>query len=590
MFLLIGCGLGKIGGSSDNQTVSENNVTVSTDNREVEVFTLGPVINALVRDANNQVAVYDKNISKYVFKNPVAYPVTAVPTSITYVDVDFDGNKTANDILPKFKELKSFNNEINLITNLYFSKEYNESNVTEEEYESMVKDKFDVDLNNSPVNDETYAKLLFAAYNYSLENNITSLNDIDSDADKINVFFTQYLQNPLIDNRIKYYSMYDALLNLDKKLIQRVDCIHKPDLKILMGDLNYTYNNSVDVFDSYINGNFIYTASGHEELAQFEDDGENISYLGKSDGNILSFGLNLYDEDYGSRNCLFLADSKAGVKAFDITDGLNDGSSYLISKYYYDSNVSENITDQGVISVNGYISPQGSKRLLAVSTLDKGFYLINMNNVFNDCSLNRELNATTDFLISSEYDSNLTGLSSYSTAIRNDGTYLYESTQKGIFGFDISVLDRDNILSSQTLYTVENNESSYNLLLVNNNNELFVSTDKGVQVYSVDNNNELSFLNEYDTEGANPGYYPKMDFYDNYLFLTDGYDGLKIIKYDNGFQPMLCGVVYFAPETNNSELAKVNSVKYNNGYLYVGVDNYGIVKFKLEDALFKHCR
>jgi hypothetical protein len=119
---------------------------------------------------------------------------------------------------------------------------------------------------------------------------------------------------------------------------------------------------------------------------------------------------------------------------------------------------------------------------------------------------------------------------------------------------------------------------------------MFVATDKGVQVYDVSNNNDITFTSEYTTEGAQKGYIPHMDFYDGFLFFTDGYKGLKVIKYDNSFQPMLCGVAYFAPRDNPEEMAKVNSVKYYNGYLYVGVDSFGIVKFPLDDILFTHCK
>jgi hypothetical protein len=573
--LFYGCG----GGST--KLISEQNNTV-------EVFTLGPVKNALVKDANNQIAIYDDNISAYVFQNPISYPITVYPTSSTYVDVDFDGKQSANDIIPKFTELKSFNNEVNLITNLYYSQEYNESNVTVSEYIQMVQDKFNVDLSSSPLNNESYAKLLYGAYNYFVENNITNLSDIDPSVDNVNIFFAQYLQNPDINNKIAYYALYDSLVNLDKRLIQRVDSIHKPDLSLLRNEFSYTYNDSVDVFDAYMQNGYIYTASGHEELAQFEDGENNITYIGKSNGDLLSFGFDLYDEMFNGRSCLFLADSKIGVKVFDITDDTLNNTA-VISSYLDDVN-EINITNEGVVSVNGYISPQESKRLLTISTLDKGFYLINMNNSFVDCNLTKELNTADDFLISYQSDPALANLVTFSSAIRKDGTYLYETTKDGIYGYDISILDKNNILASKSIYSVENGETPYSSLLINNDNELFVSTNKGVQVYDVDNNNNLNFISEYTTEGAKEGYISKIDFYNNYLFLTDGYKGLKVIKYDTSFQPMLCGAAYFAPASNNEELAKVNSVKYENGYLYVGVDSYGIVKLKLEDILFKHCK
>jgi hypothetical protein len=53
---------------------------------------------------------------------------------------------------------------------------------------------------------------------------------------------------------------------------------------------------------------------------------------------------------------------------------------------------------------------------------------------------------------------------------------------------------------------------------------------------------------------------------------------------------MLCGVEYFAPEGNDYELSKTTSVRYYDGYLYVGVASQGIAKLKLDDLLFEHCK
>jgi len=582
--IMAGCG-----GGSGTTTV-----TYPDDYKVVDVFTLGPVRNALVKDANNQVAVFDENTSKYIFPNFITFPVTVEPTALTYIDVDYDGVKSANDLLPKFTQLKSFNRKINLLTNIYYSGNYSDQNITEADFISMVKNKFSVDVDNYPEDDENYAKTVFGAYNYFVRNGIpVSLEDIDDSVDKVNVFFTMYLQRDDINDSVKYYSMYDALVNLDARFVQRADSLHKPEIKIVRNPItNYVFNSSVDVFDTVLKDGYIYAASGHEELAQFLDGESAISYITKSDGNILSFGKSLYSELYGNRNCLFLNDSKVGVKTFDITNNTLEYTA-LIQKYRYSSRdgVGEyNITNDSIQDVNGYISAQQSKRLLLITTLDKGFYLINMNSAFNDCNLTRELNASTDFLVSPEFDGDIAGKSIYSSAIRKDGTYIYVSSDDAIYGYDSSILDRNNIISSKTAFVTEGTQKAYNLLLVNNDNELFVSTDKGIQIYDVDNNNNINFISEYPSEGARVGYMPKMDFYDNYLFFTDGYKGVKVVKYDSSFQPMLCGVAYFAPRNNSEELAKVNSVKYKNGNLYIGVDSYGIVKIKLNDVLFEHCK
>ena len=567
--LFIGC---KNSSNSDKNTSQENK-------QEIEVFTIGPVLNALVKDANNQVAVFDKNSSKYIFENPIVYPINVTPTSQTFIDIDYDKNKTATDLKPNFTNLKSFTNQINLLTNLYYSNEYNDSNITISTYTDLIKNRFNIDILTSPTQNEEVAKVLFASYNYSLENNLTKLEDIDNKVDEINLFFNNYLST-LDINKTKYYSFYDSLINLDKKRITRTDTLHKPTISILRDSITYTNeSNDVDVFDIYIKPNVVYTASGHEELALFDS---SLVYKKHSNVDLLSFGIKLYPEKYNNSECLFLADSNYGFKVFDSSTNDITQKEHILS-YISSDNKEENFTSNKVLSINGYISSQNSKRLLAISTNDKGFYLVNIKDNFTNCSLNQDINSST-MLITAD------NTQAISSSFRNDGAYLYVSTKDNITGYSLDILDSEKIATSKTTYSIQNSEEAYNTMLINNDNELFVTTNKGIQIYDVDNSNNLSFISEYTTEGANTGYYPRIDFYNNYLFFTDGYKGLKVIKYDDSFTPMLCGVEYFAPKNNSEELAKVNSVKYNDGYLYVGIDSYGIVKFKFQDILFKHCK
>ena len=582
LLLLLGCS------NSDNSSSSTTTSTPTSSNtidysKSVEVFTIAPVINALVQDANKQIASFDINTSKYIFQNTIAYPITVTPTSQTYIDIDYDKNKTSMDIKPKFSILKSFNTKVNLLTNLYYSSEYNDSNVSMYQYESLIQDKFNINIENSPLADENVAKVLFATYNYTLDNTLHALDDIDTDVDNVNNFFSYYLS--LLDvNKTKYYSIYDSLLQLDKHKIQRTDTLHKPHITVLRDDINITSkNNDLDVFDIVENNNYIYTASGHDEAIMLNND---LSYIQKSNAELLSFGNNLYKENYDTNTCLFLSDSKNGIKTFNISlDNLNEKSHIL--SYIDSTNAEQNFTNDSILEVNGYISPKESKRLLGITTNDNGFFLINIKDNFTNCTLNQDINSSTILIPASTPTTIQTTISS---AFREDGTFVFVSSTNTILGYDLDILDKTNIDNTKTSFTIQNSESPYNLKLVNNDNELFVTTNKGIQVYDVSNSNNLNFTSEYTTEGAEDDYYPKIDFYNNYLFFTDGYKGLKVLKYDDSFNPMLCGVEYFAPKDNPEELAKVNSVKYINGYLYVGIDSYGIIKFKMEDILFKHCK
>ena len=125
----------------------------------------------------------------------------------------------------------------------------------------------------------------------------------------------------------------------------------------------------------------------------------------------------------------------------------------------------------------------------------------------------------------------------------------------------------------------------------NNDNELFITTNSGVLIYDVGNAvDNLTYVSEYKSEGAQINYYPDIDSFEDYIFFTDGYKGVKVLKLDNSFHPMLCGVEYFAPINKPYELAKTTSIKYDGGNLYVGITSYGVVKFKLDDILFTHCK
>jgi ligand-binding sensor domain-containing protein len=236
--------------------------------------------------------------------------------------------------------------------------------------------------------------------------------------------------------------------------------------------------------------------------------------------------------------------------------------------------------------MNNYVSLNENKRLLGISTMDMGYYLLDIKNSFQGCSRIVDIDEDTDFLIAEQ--------SGYSVdaVFRDDGTYLYVAHKgNGISGYKTDILERDVIKNSSTTFSLKDGQSAYNLKLYNNNNELFVTTDKGVLIYDVGSSrDELSYVSEYLSEGAQKDYYPAIDSFEDYIFITDGYKGVKVLKLNNSFHPMLCGVEYFAPNNNDYELSKTTSVKYDKGYLYVGVTSQGIAKLKLEDLLFEHCK
>jgi hypothetical protein len=299
------------------------------------------------------------------------------------------------------------------------------------------------------------------------------------------------------------------------------------------------------------------------------------------------FGRKLYDEYYNTKECIYLADSSAGVKIYDIT-GTTTLQSGVIANYYTVSNNAVSATPftlSNVLDVKGYVSHKQSTRLLAIATDDNGAYLINISNAMKDCTLVNNI-YDTDILLPATK-----GVAT-SIAFRNDGTYMFIAQDGSIDRYNITTLNPDIISSTRTTFAPSGSASAiYTISLTNHDSELFAGTDSGIQLYSLDNANNLSYVSEYTSEGATLEYYPQLIQYQDFLIFTDGYKGLKVLKYDSNTNPMLCGVEYFYPPNNPTQLAKVNSVKMDEyGYLYVGIDSLGIVKFKFNDILFKHCK
>jgi len=200
-----------------------------------------------------------------------------------------------------------------------------------------------------------------------------------------------------------------------------------------------------------------------------------------------------------------------------------------------------------------------------------------------------DINETRDFLIADGADS------AYDAVFRDDGSYLYVAYgDKGIGGFDTQFLDKDYITNSKATFSLKDGARAYNLKLFDNDNELIVTTDKGFEIYNVEDSNELSFVTAYSTEGAKAGYSPQIEIYEDYLFFTDGYKGLKVFKLSSSYDPMLCGVAYFAPNSDPYKLAKVEDVDYfeigNQVYIVIGASSYGVAMFKLKNMLFEHCK
>ena len=619
ILLFIGCG-----SDSSNSSTSTNINKIKC----IDVYTLGNVVNAVVTDNNNQRAEYNETSSQYCFKENIAYPIKVQQLADTYIDVDYDNNKTANDISPKFKELKSYYPYIDLVTdvearaidtNLSYYQDINDTNITalsmpsinevQNYYTNFINNKYNIDLANPSINEKI---LNFVAYDYNLSNELNVSADLFNNYNNLVIFFDNTLNVSSITNKLHYYSFLHSLELLDKKLIDRVDTIHIPNIAYLHSsnkpivdnfEINHT-NMIVKDIEIDSNKSHIYVASGLDGVTELNNSLDVVNNKKVSDTFSTSYNVDILNTS--NKTYLFTADGGEGISLFDITNGNLIDLNKTFWKYYdqtQDSNVSITIDDTNgrkqideVISVKSYVSPFENKIWFAFGTKNKGLYLVDFKKIMS----NIESNSSYPMIIlNSNDDVNNTlwvtgdGGSVYSEAFSSDGQNVYATKSNLIERYDISSLP----ISTPNNYQITA-DNAYNLKMITKNgtDELFVSTNEGVEVYDVSNNGDLSFVSKYDTEGSETGYLPKMKFIsdENILLLTDGYKGLKAIKYDSSYNPMLCGVGYFHTYNDSSKLAKVTSVDaYNdNGveYVIVGIEGFGIAKFKLDDLLFKHCQ
>jgi hypothetical protein len=542
---------------------------------------------------------------QYIFSQRILYPIEVSFHDNTFIDTDYDGVKTATDTMPKFSKLTTFCQSANLLTTLYNTAQYQNINTIDFKSDLNVRYNIDVCDNNSS------AKILFALSNHILNTNqnnnqidILSIadlninnNEFDNEITNINDFFDNQLSS--VNTPVEYYSLYNSLLNLDKKIYTRADTLNTPLLPTvlkssLVVENSFTVNsnnNSIDIFDIKMIDDNVYTASGHEILDIFNTELTTLTNIENTDKITESFGSRLYGQEYNSNKCLFVANGLGGVATYNITD---DGV-YVqdILSYTTQEAPSENLyftQAGGVSSVNGYVSTEETKRLLSIGTKDNGFYLINIKDNILDCTVQPKGIISSEFLIEE------TAGHTISSAINDDGTYLYITNKNNIITkYDIHSLNKIDIESSKKEFTLTENTEYYNLFLIDSGNNLFVTTSNGIEIYDINSSDNISFISKYDSEGSEIDYLSQLEYVEynsnKFLIFTDGFHGVKVLKLDIDLQPKLCGIAYFSLLEKQTERAKVTSIEYNdNNSLYVGLSENGIQKINFDSMLFEHCK
>ncbi|NPA10895.1 MAG: hypothetical protein GXO62_01465 [Epsilonproteobacteria bacterium] len=601
----------------------------------VEVYTIAPVLYAKVTDANGQVAQYDPNKGVYYFNNYVTFPIKAQTTPQTFVDIDFDKNKSANDLYPSFTTLYSYQkSDINNTATISLLSNYLSQNTAETieslEHKFAFKTQPLVFDENYTLIDENYTNFLIATYLDRIINTIPlPLNLLpppyyisttyQTEYNNINNFKNDYLLKIYpnsADSRLKYSIAYYALKFLDSHQVKRADEANKPTIpSILRAPYTILASNtevaSIDVEASPQN---VITAAGADEWVNFNT---SLSIIDKSPTVLLND-----DQFYGryiskvTDTCYILSDN-SGFKF------LNTATAPVTQSVLYDgTNKPPYISGlfasapQYLQRVHIFYSPLSKKTILTVNSLDAAvqFAVFDITNIFDpaSCDFNSTDTARQIIPIAS-----LSNNPTFDTALRRSTAHIYTSCADGnIYYADISSFEPNTILGTITAKSLPTGSSPvvpYDLLITSDEDYIFTSTNTGIMLYKFDNANNIigadrsstsySYdltlsasaiypISTYFSEGAKDSYQPDLEFIEDkkLLIFTDGYRGVKVLSYKSSYEPMLCGVAYFNNPNDQTHYAKVTSVKYQDGYLYIGLENNGIVKTTLDDILFKHCK
>jgi len=619
--LLTACGNGKDGKNSHHTTMS-----IQPQNKEknisIKVNSLAPLMNVKVLDKNNNTAIYDKSSNSYIFTKKITYPIRLEKTNSSYIDVNYNKKLDANDIKMKNQVLYSYFPYINLLTNYHYqlvqklyssyqssksnnndtnssinqdknvsNNSTNDSNISkkimmkivtindiEKNVTNIINNEFSINLDN-PDNLNLYL-VNFAIYNNIVKNNELNQTTIDNELYKIKDFFNNYLTN--IIYQIKYYSYYDSLVLLNQKKIQRIDNIHKPEIPFyIKNNLKIEASNTKIDFNSIkIYKNKIYVSSYKDELISLNP---NLSIIAKTnpDENSTAYNMDILNDK------IYLADGKDGIKIYNLNLGIIKKLKIIQKTTYIEKNESNSTISIPVITEDNYLytnvkaykTPLNNKTFLSVIA-NNSLYLLDISNYFYDNSKKIIFND---------------GNNSKDMVFSDSGNNLFSTNKNFINNYDLTLLDKNYILDNKKFYEFNNSIIPYNIIINNNQNELFVSSNVGILNFDILNNGELQLNKIYPLEGSINGYKPQMYYIDNknILIVSDGFKGIKIIKYNSNFnKPMLCGVEYFSTKDDNTTLAKVTSLDYdkNSNEIYIGIDSYGIIKTNLDNLIFRHCQ
>ncbi len=591
----------------------------SSGGMSVRVYSQAPVLRAVVKDAKGQIAI-QKDLSKnsYYFNSSPVFPVIATTNSRdSFIDVDFDGNKTASDIL--FDDtLYSMSSLISLsTTSVIESADLNTSsyeyNVTKyKDSLALYTHKFSISsgdfLNKTPLESSqiNLAVLTDTLYDARVNGdfNATNLDALDKKYNTTQNFYREYLTALDIASAAKYNAFYNVLNLLDRKKITRAQQNTRADIPAV---LNADYRSNIEnlppsaMLSSMYNQdsnlaywamkidsvkNIAYLAAGNDGMDTVDISKPSLR-LENQEQNSSGFGTSVDFFDREDARCIFLADQENQAVVYGLwpLDHANDANASSQLGVYHNPS----ITSAKTFDVDFTKSNANNLELLLVSNSTAGLEIFDIRDV--TCKTPFELNATR------KINSTAIGSDTHSSVVASNQKIVYVADGvNGLLSVDISG-SQPQILSTTPL---NNSEIAYNLHMVANSNELYVSTDKGIQIYNTDNTGVIEYRGSYSTEGSRAntlGETLRVSLSKNHkaLFVADITAGMKILDITDSTNPTLCGAAYFSGANiiERTAVRDVSIIERDNGRkeLYIANDSNGLIY--IDDAkhlLFEHCK
>ncbi len=585
----------------------------------VEVYSAAPVMRAVVKDASGQIAQQaDLGVNRYRFSKTILYPISVQANgSDSYIDLDFDGTRSASDAI--FSDtLYSVTPVVTLVTTALL------------EHADVNSSRGDYNVSAYRQERDAYAHAFSIAASelesktplQSNSRNLSSLSDTifyervsgdfnasDTDAmmatfNRMSNFHNEYLYTRSDESAVKYSAFYHALELIESKLLSRANPNFMPSIPAFMNTeyaseianlpsdslLSSEYNDASNLAYWAIANDeantIAYVAAGNDGFDVVETSTPSAR-LDNRDDNSSGFGTSIRYMDRDDARCIFLADQEnqvsiAGVWPLSNVTYENGASSYLGN--YRSATSGAKSFDIDFASTNA-----GNLEYLLISNGPAGLEIVDATSL--TCKSAVELNA------SHRFNATAIGSDTHSAVMASNRKIVYAADgAAGIIAVDISG-SAPTVLGTTALY---NTQSAYNLEMVANSNELYVSTDEGVQIYNTDNSGAIVFRSFMPTEGSRANTLGETlrvsaSANNRALFVADITGGIKVFDVSDSANPKLCGAAYFSA-ANLAERSAVRDVylqEHTDGRktLYIANDSNGLIQLDdASDLLFDHCK